>query len=218
MYRSVRSLILSGAGIPEMMRFLFTLMAQLLSFRRHTPRQTVPFTTADQWTTHALQYTYVRHVYRTSCGTLIMLSLAILFFHATASAHASPHPLLKAGRMGNAFPAGQCTWWANERYQQLHGRFVPWRTQANAWQWAARAREAGWSVSYTPAVGSIVVLQPFVQGASGLGHVAIVEKLLDQGRFQTSNLNWGYYPHQVTSVRFSMRPGIVFVHHPFSRR
>ncbi|HXL37555.1 MAG TPA: LysM peptidoglycan-binding domain-containing protein, partial [Ktedonobacteraceae bacterium] len=28
----------------------------------------------------------------------------------------------------NVFPYGQCTWWANQRYFQLHGVFVPWRT------------------------------------------------------------------------------------------
>lgn len=39
-------------------------------------------------------------------------------------------PPRKAGK--NVFPYGACTWWADQRYYQLHGIFVPWHTQANA--------------------------------------------------------------------------------------
>jgi surface antigen len=66
----------------------------------------------------------------------------------------------------NAFPYGSCTWWwwTNQRYFQLHGIFVPWRTQSNAWQWTARAYEFGWHVSGSPVVGAIIDLQPGVEG------------------------------------------------------
>src|SRR5947209_20343914 len=39
----------------------------------------------------------------------------------------------------NWFPYPWCTWWADSRYHQLHGVYVPWHTQSNAWQWTARA-------------------------------------------------------------------------------
>ena len=111
----------------------------------------------------------------------------------------------------NVFPYGACTWWADQRYYQLHGFFVPWRTQANAWQWLARAYQFGWHVSKSPAVGDIMGLQPGVQGASSLGHVAIVERILRNGRVIASSMNWGRRPWAVTTWQFSPGPGVTFV-------
>ena len=112
----------------------------------------------------------------------------------------------------NVFPYGQCTWWANQRYFQLHGVFVPWRTHANAWEWTARARQFGWHVSRLPTVGSIINLQPWVQGAYGLGHVAVVERVLRNGHVIASTMNWGAYPWRVTYVQFTPGPGVTFIH------
>ncbi len=111
----------------------------------------------------------------------------------------------------NVFPYGQCTWWANQRYFQLHGVFVPWRTQSNAWQWTARAYQFGWHVSSLPTVGSILDLQLWVQGAYGLGHVALVERVLSNGHVIASTMNWGAYPWQVTYVEFAPGPGVTFI-------
>ncbi|TMD57405.1 MAG: CHAP domain-containing protein [Chloroflexi bacterium] len=112
---------------------------------------------------------------------------------------------------GNVFPYGSCTWWADQRYFRLHGVFVPWHTQANAWEWTARAYEFGWHVSGKPVVGAIIDLQPGVQGASGLGHVAVVEKILSNGHVIASNMSWGAYPWQVTNVEFTPGPGVTFI-------
>lgn len=112
----------------------------------------------------------------------------------------------------NYFPYGQCTWWADQRYFQLHRVFVPWRTQSNAWQWTARAYQFGWHVSRSPTVGSIIDLQPWVQGAYGLGHVAVVERVLRNGHVIASNMNWGAYPWRVTYVQFAPGPGVTFIH------
>jgi surface antigen len=112
----------------------------------------------------------------------------------------------------NVFPYGSCTWWANQRYFQLHGIFVPWRTQSNAWQWTARAYEFGWHVSSVPVVGAIIVLQPGVEGASWAGHVAVVERILSNGHVIASNMNWGAYPWLVTYVEFAPGPGVTFIH------
>ena len=111
----------------------------------------------------------------------------------------------------NVFPYGQCTWWANQRYFQLHGVFVPWTTQSDAWEWTARAYQFGWHVSSTPTVGSIINLQPWVQGAYSLGHVGVVEQVLSNGHVIASNMNWGAYPWQVTYVQFTPGPGVTFI-------
>jgi surface antigen len=118
------------------------------------------------------------------------------------------------GSAGNAFPYGQCTWWANQRYYQLHGSFVPWRTNANAFQWVARAIESGWHVSGIPIVGAIMVLQPAVDGAYGLGHVGVVEQILPDGRVMASSMNWGNQPSMVTQATYVLGPGVSFINAP----
>lgn len=112
---------------------------------------------------------------------------------------------------GNYFPYGQCTWWANQRYHQLHGIYVPWTTNSDAWQWNMRAYDFHWTVSDSPTIGAIVDLQPWVQGAGGLGHVAVVESILGDGSVVASNMNWGSNPLQVTYVEFFPGPGVAFI-------
>lgn len=120
----------------------------------------------------------------------------------------------KPGASGtsNPYPYGQCTWWANERYHQLHGVYVPWtNVSSDAWQWTQRARTFGWHVSSQPSVGAILDLQPWVQGAYGLGHVAVVEQILSNGKVVASNMNWGSHPNLVTNVTFTPGPGVTFL-------
>ncbi len=112
---------------------------------------------------------------------------------------------------GNPFPYGQCTWWASNRYHQLHNIYVPWTTQSNAWQWAARANQFHWRVSNSPSPGAIVDLQPWVQGAYGLGHVAVVERVLSNGHVIASSMNWGVNPSSVTDVEFAPGSGVTFL-------
>ena len=112
---------------------------------------------------------------------------------------------------GDYFPYGQCTWWASHRYFQLHGIYVPWKTQADAWEWTARARDFHWHISNTPSQGAIINLQPWVEGAYGLGHVAVVEEVLKNGHVIASNMNWGYYYWEVTYVEFAPGPGVTFI-------
>lgn len=112
---------------------------------------------------------------------------------------------------GNPFPYGQCTWWASNRYYQLHGIYVPWTTQSDAWQWSDRANQFHWTVSSHPTNGAIVDLQPWVQGAYGLGHVAVVEKILSNGHVIASNMNWGAQYWEVTDVEFTPGPGVSFL-------
>ena len=80
-----------------------------------------------------------------------------------------------------------------------------------AWEWTARAYEFGWKVSSTPTVGSIIDLQPWVQGAYGAGHVAVVEKVLSNGHVIASNMSWGADPYAVVDVEFAPGPGVTFI-------
>ncbi len=113
--------------------------------------------------------------------------------------------------MFNPYPYGQCTRWADQRFYQMHGFYVPWTTNANAWAWTARAYEYHWHVSSSPSVGAIIDLQPWTQGAYGLGHVAVVERVLGNGHVIASNVNWGAFPWQVTYVDFYQGPGVTFI-------
>lgn len=112
---------------------------------------------------------------------------------------------------GNYFPYGQCTWWANQRYHQLHRVYVPWTMRSDAWQWVDRAHDFHWHVSSRPIAGAIIDLQPWVEGAYGLGHVAVVEKVLSNGHVIASNMNWGAYYWEVTYVEFAPGPGVSFI-------
>ena len=111
----------------------------------------------------------------------------------------------------NPYPQGQCTWWADKRYHALHGIYVPWLYNSDAWKWVTRAHQYHWHVSSRPSVGSIMVLQPWVQGAYEYGHVAVVEQILDNGDVVASNMNWGDNPSDVTYIEFSPGSGVSFL-------
>lgn len=118
---------------------------------------------------------------------------------------------------GDTYPAGQCTWFANGRYHALHGIFVPWTPWYNAKDWTAVAYQYGWSVSTTPQIGDIMDLQPYVQWAGPLGHVAIVEQMLPNGDVLASNRNWGlttWQQEETRLVEFTPGSGVTFIHHP----
>lgn len=124
-------------------------------------------------------------------------------------------PLHGPGSSGNLYAPGQCTWWADQRYYELHQSFVPWTTNADAWQWKARALDFHWVVSTSPKVGDIIDLAPNVQLASNLGHVAIVESILPNGHVLTSDLNWGATAQQRTMIAYNVEfvpgPGVTFI-------
>jgi surface antigen len=112
----------------------------------------------------------------------------------------------------NPFPYGQCTWWASQRYQELHGLFVPWTTNSDAWQWTARAYDFHWNVSDQPSVGAIIDFQPGVQYASSIGHVGVVEQILDNGDLVVSNMNVINHPFgSVVNLTFHSGSGVTFI-------
>jgi len=124
-------------------------------------------------------------------------------------------PLHGPGSSANLYDPGQCTWWADQRFYELHQSFVPWTTNADAWQWKDRALDFHWVVDTSPKVGDIIDLAPNVQLASNLGHVAIVESILLNGHVLTSDLNWGATAQQRTMIAYNVEfvpgPGVTFI-------
>lgn len=84
---------------------------------------------------------------------------------------------------GNRYTFGYCTWYVYERRAEL-GRPIGsfW---GNASNWAYAASSAGYTVNRTPEVGAII------QNGGGLGHVAIVESIADNGDITLSEMNYG---------------------------
>ncbi len=115
---------------------------------------------------------------------------------------------------GDHFPAGQCTWWACDRYEQLTGYYTPFG--GNAGQWAMNCQGYGWRISSVPLVPSIICLQPGVQLADPVfGHVGVVEQINADGSVTASNLNWGLTPAQraqVSYVKFWPGSGVSFIY------
>jgi len=110
----------------------------------------------------------------------------------------------------NNFPDGQCTWWADNRYHQLTGYYVPFN--GNAADWARNCLAYGWINSSKPTQPSIMCFQPGVQLASALGHVAVVESINNDGTILTSNMNYGSNPSAVVNVTFHAGPGVSFIY------
>lgn len=88
----------------------------------------------------------------------------------------------------NAFPYGQCTWWAAHERPDLAGSV--W---GNAWHWVYEARWSGWNEGYYPHYGAIAVFQPGVDGAGWYGHVAYVTSVGSNGWFQVSEMNFPWW-------------------------
>lgn len=112
-------------------------------------------------------------------------------------------PISANGSTLNRFFYGQCTYWADYRYHQLTGVWIPWL--GNAYEWYQQAINYGWHTSDYPNPNgtSIIVLGPYVQNdLSAYGHVGIVEKINGDGTVTTSNMHWPYVG-VVSYVNFS---------------
>lgn len=139
---------------------------------------------------------------------------ATAVFHKNTDGYVPPSAGVVQSNGSLSWPVGQCTYWANMRYHQLTNFWVSWL--GNADQWVAGARAAGWGVSQSPHVPSIIVLMPGVQNASSFGHVAVVEKINSDGSVYTSNMNWfdnGGGWDKESFVTFKPGNGVYFVYH-----
>jgi surface antigen len=115
----------------------------------------------------------------------------------------------------NRFFYGQCTYWANMRYHELTGHWIPWLGNADAWAWNAPGY--GWQTSSYPNPNgpSIIVLAPYTEGAGSYGHVAVVESGVSAASaangVSTSNWNWDGNWGIETWVTFYPGSGVTFI-------
>lgn len=118
------------------------------------------------------------------------------------------NPGFRSGDSGNAYPWGQCTWWAYVRRHQLGlpaGSYF-----GNGAQWANSARAYGYRVDQTPSVGAVIVFAPGQDGADPVyGHVAIVEAVYGNRILISESNARGL---GVISQRTLYAPGHWFIH------
>lgn len=80
------------------------------------------------------------------------------------------------GDVGNAYPWGQCTYWAYVRRHEM-GISTP-SYLGNGGEWWANASKYGLRADHTPQVGAAISFLPGQLGADGTyGHVAVVESV-----------------------------------------
>jgi len=106
------------------------------------------------------------------------------------------------------YPFGRCTFYAWLRDTRLTGLH-------NAGTWDNFARGRGFRVGSTPAPNSTVVFEANVQGAGHLGHVGHVERVLGNGWFLLSEMNftWNGGGNSIVSYRFAHAgPGVSFIY------
>lgn len=133
-------------------------------------------------------------------------------FAGVATSNAPVVAPADAGSLDRFF-YGQCTYWANMRYHELTGHWVPWL--GNAGDWAGQAYAYGWHTSSVPNPNgpSIIVLAPYTEGAGAYGHVAVVETgVTDYSNgVATSNWNWNGDWGIEDWWTFYVGPGVTFV-------
>lgn len=110
----------------------------------------------------------------------------------------------------NVYPPGQCTWWVADQY--------PWIAAlgnlGNASNWASAAKARGLKVSWVPAVGTVLVLQPGVDGgASSFGHVACVVGVTAASVTVTQMDVPIGNPNESTGT-YALGPGVSFIYPP----
>lgn len=105
---------------------------------------------------------------------------------------------------------GQCTWWAAHKRPDENFAGI-----GDAWTWANGARARGYTVTADPVVNATVEFDPGVESAGGIGHVAHVEQILDNGWILISEMNfagngggWGRVDYRYITAG----PGVWFIH------
>lgn len=108
---------------------------------------------------------------------------------ASSSGYASGFSFGSSAVYGsNGYDYGWCTWHAANRRQEI-GRPIP-SNLGNAITWLSVARRAGLPTGDVPQAGAVV----YHKDIGGLGHVAYVEKMNDDGSALVSDMNyptWG---------------------------
>lgn len=97
----------------------------------------------------------------------------VTYRSGTATWATSWHWTWGSTKTSNTGAAGNCTWYAYDRFKKFSGVYPYLSGDAYNWDNAATAR--GWLVRGVPSTQSIVVFEKYVQGSGSLGHVAWVD-------------------------------------------
>lgn len=115
-----------------------------------------------------------------------------------------------SGYPGNAYAAGQCTWYVYNRFYQL-GKTIP-AYLGNGGQWGASASAQGYNTTSTPKAGVAASFPAGVAGAAApYGHVAFVEYVNPDGSFLVSEMNMNGGLYKITYRVISSPAGVNFI-------
>lgn len=121
----------------------------------------------------------------------------------------SPPSIPTGHRTGyNPGAPGSCVWYVFDQRPDLVG--LPGYPYAS--QFALAASQAGYRTGTTPVVGAVAVFGAGVDGASSVGHVAIVEAVNNDGTFRIREMNGPAGPWAVDTRDVPLTWGITFVY------
>ena len=111
---------------------------------------------------------------------------------------------------GNLYTAGQCTWYAYGIRQKMGKPISTYWFHAQYWN--DRAKEEGYKVNTTPAVGALFIAEPGAGGAPAVtGHVGVVIEVKNKNTFVVTEMNVkGEYI--VSQRELTMTEGYSFIH------
>lgn len=111
-----------------------------------------------------------------------------------------------------------CVGYANGRFNEIIGENkCPYQLTCNAENFIERAKQLGLKISSKPVLGGIMVWMygATLSGSDGAGHVAIVEKIINENTIYTSESSYGgtYFfnaTRRNTNGRWGMASGFTF--------
>jgi surface antigen len=120
----------------------------------------------------------------------------------------------KAAGTTNPYPYGQSTYWAWQNRPDLPGNLGP------AVNWDSGAVRQGFPVGPYPRKGDVAVFKPGMFGADSVGgHVAVVEQVLDDGKYIASEMleqdckQTSSACGQVKRQTYPIAKGMAFIHY-----
>ncbi|WP_218020856.1 CHAP domain-containing protein, partial [Weissella hellenica] len=123
--------------------------------------------------------------------------------HVAATTTAKPTTVASTNTAGNTYPYGQCTWFVKGDLGWV-GNY--W---GNASAWPASASAAGHTVNGTASVGAVAYFAPGVGGASGYGHVAVVDSVNGDGTITISESNYAGKLYNTRTISTSSVSGYI---------
>ncbi len=120
-----------------------------------------------------------------------------------ATTTAKPTSVASTNTAGNTYPYGQCTWFVKGDLGWVDNYW------GNASAWPASAAAAGHTVNGTASVGAVAYFAPGVGGASGYGHVAVVDSVNGDGTITISESNYAGKLYNTRTISTSSVSGYI---------